>query len=264
MGRAARNRIRIVALVTTILLVPSCREREQLAKEAPALAKADLKKERIAIAGVVSDAPTVGDSTASRERWATLIGDHFGRERFGKLPIVPAGELRAVLGRDDYHLMLDRYAELGECDEAVLAELRSIFEGKARFVVFGNLLEDRIEKSESESEVVDEKTKKVTNRTRTMTTKRITKVRVRFYDLADGQLAWDHLTVGESSNDQDHDMTDVIGTSSNDSFLASLLKGVANGVIKPNPKHPVEPDLEASLSNAFDNVGAFLKPGKKK
>jgi hypothetical protein len=77
-------------------------EREQLEKEAPALAKADLRKERIAIAGVVSDAPTVGDSTASRESWAVLIGDHFGRERFGKLPIVAVGELRTVLGREDY------------------------------------------------------------------------------------------------------------------------------------------------------------------
>ena len=264
MGRAALNRFRIMSLLAVLVLAPGCNEREQLKKEAPALAKADLRKERIAIAGVVSDAPNVPDSTSSRADWAVLIWDHFGRERFGKLPIVAAGELRAVLGRDDHNLMLDRYKELGECDDAVLAELRSILEGKARFVVFGNILEDRIEQSESESEVVDEKTKKVTNRTRTMTTSRVTTVRVRFYDLTDQQLAWDHFTVGESSNSKDHDMTVFIEHNSKEGFLAGLLTSIANSAIKPDPKHPAAPALEASLSNAFDNVGAFLKPSKKK
>jgi len=264
MGRAVHSPLRIMAMIAALALAQGCQEREQLAKEAPALAKADLRKERIAIAGVVSDAPTVGDSTASRESWAVLIGDHFGRERFGKLPIVAVGELRTVLGREDYHLMLDRYRELGSCDDAVLAELHSIFEGKARFVVFGNILEDRIEKSESESEIVDDKTKKVTSRTKTMKTTRVTTVRIRFYDLSDQQLAWDHLWVGESFNSKDHDMTDFIEHNSKEGFLAGLLTSIANSAIKPDPKHPAAPALEECLSNAFDNVGAYLKPGKKK
>jgi hypothetical protein len=264
MGRAAPNMIRIMALIAVLGLAQGCKEREQLEKEAPALANADLKKERIAIAGVVSDAPTVGDSTASRESWAVLIGDRLGRERFGKLPIVAVGELRAVLGREDHNLMLDRYRELGSCDDAVLAELHSIFEGRARFVVFGNILEDRIEQSQSESEIVDEKTKKVTSRTRTMKTTRVTTVRVRFYDLTDQQLAWDHLTVGESFNSKDHDMTDFLEHQSKEGFLAGLLTSIANSAIKPDPKYPAAPDLQATLSSAFDNVGAFLKPGKKK
>jgi hypothetical protein len=264
MGRAVPSPLRIMALIAALALAQGCQEREQLAKEAPVLAKADLRKERIAIAGVVSDAPSVGDSSASREHWAVLIGDHFSRERFGKLPIVPFGELRATLGQDDYSLMLDRYKELGSCDDAVLAELHSIFEGRARFVVFGNILEDRIEQSESESEIVDDKTKKVTSRTKTMKTTRVTTVRVRFYDLTDQQLAWDHLSVGQSFNSKDHDMTDFIEHNSKEGFLAGLLTSIANSAIKPDPKYPAAPELEVCLSSAFDNVGAFLKPGKKK
>jgi len=263
-GRAVPSQIRIIALVAALALTQGCNEREILEKEAPVLAKADLRKDRIAIAGVVSDAPTVGDSTASREQWAVLIWDHFGRERFGNLPIVPFSDLRATLGRDDYGLMLDRYKELGSCDDAVLAELHSIFEGKARFVVFGNILEDQIERSESESEVVDEKTKKVTSRTKTMKTTRVTTVRIRFYDLTDQQLVWDHLTIGQIDNSKDHDMSDVIEHSSKEGFLAGLLTSIANSAIKPDPKYPAAPDLEASLSTAFDNVGACLKPSKKK
>jgi hypothetical protein len=264
MGRAAPHPIRIITLVAALALAQGCDERKLLEKEAPVLAKADLRKDCIAIAGVVSDAPTVGDSTASRESWAILIGDNFGRERYGRLPILSFGELRLALGRDDYSLMLDRYKELGSCDDAVLAELRSIFEGRARFVVFGNILQDQIERSESESEVVDEKTKKVTSRTKTMTTTRVTTVRIRFYDLTDQQLVWDHLTIGQTDNSKDHDMTDVIGHSAKEGFLAGLLKSVANSAIKPDPKYPAAPGLETSLSNAFDNVGACLKPKKKK
>ena len=70
MGRAAPKLIRITVLIAALVLAQGCKEREQLEKEAPALAKADLKKERLAIAGVVSDAPTVVDSAAARESWA--------------------------------------------------------------------------------------------------------------------------------------------------------------------------------------------------
>src|SRR4029450_4191565 len=74
MRRALPGHIRIFALIVALLLVQGCREREQLAKEAPALARADLRVERIAIAGVVSDAPTIGDTAESRDSWSRMIG----------------------------------------------------------------------------------------------------------------------------------------------------------------------------------------------
>jgi len=264
MGRALPTQIRILALIATLVLVHGCKEREQLEKEAPALARADLRVDRIAIAGVVSDVAALGDSAESRESWSVLIGNHLGRDRFGKLPIVSFSDVREILGRDDQSVMLDRFKDDGGCDEAALAELHTVFEGKARFIVFGNIQEDRIEWSESESEVVDKKTHKTTSKTKTMTTSRITSVRLRFYDLTDQQLAWDHLTVGQSSASKEHDMTDVIEHDPKEGFLGGLVTSIVNSAIKPDPKYPPTPQLDRSLANAFDNLGDYLKPSKKK
>src|SRR6185436_3444399 len=119
MGRPLDHRIPIVALIAALALVHGCKEHEQLEKEAPALAHADLRVDRIAIAGVVSDVAAIGDST-EREHWAQLIGNHFGRERFGKLPIVSYSEVREILGPDDYGLLLDRFKDDGGCDSSYL------------------------------------------------------------------------------------------------------------------------------------------------
>ncbi len=263
MDRSLPNQIRILALIVALALVHGCKEREQLEKEAPALAHADLRVDRIAIAGVVSDLAAFGDSAESRASRSLLIGDQLGRDRFGKLPIVSYSEVRATLGRDDHDRLLDRFKEDGGCSGAILADLRMTFDGKARFIVFGNIQEDRIEWSESESEVVDEKTKKTTSRTKTMKTSRTTSVRLRFYDLTDQQLAWDHLAVGQSSTSKEHDMTDFIGHDPNEGFLGGLVTSLVNSAIKPDPKYPATPALERSLANAFDNVGVYLKPKKK-
>src|SRR2546427_5460745 len=134
MGRLS-NRIRILVLIAALALVHGCKEREQLEKEAPALAHADLRVDRIAIAGVVSDVAALGDSAENRESWSLLIGDHLGRDRFGKLPIVSYSEVRAILGRDHHGVMLDHFKDGGGCDDGVLAELKTVLEGKARFIV---------------------------------------------------------------------------------------------------------------------------------
>src|SRR5216117_4111567 len=120
MGRALPTQIRILALIATLVLVHGCKERKQLEKEAPALAHADLRVDRIAIAGVVSDVAALGDSAESREGWSLLIGDHLGRERFGKLPIVSYSEVRAILGRDGHGVLLDRFKDSGGCDDGAL------------------------------------------------------------------------------------------------------------------------------------------------
>jgi hypothetical protein len=264
MCRALPSQIRVLALIAALALIPGCNERKQLEKEAPALASADLTVDRIAIAGVVSDAPAISDSTASRERWSSLIGNHLGRERFGKLPIMSSSEVRAILGRDEYGLMLDRFKHDGECDAAQLADLHTLLEGKARFIVVGNIQDDRIEWSDSETEVVDEKTKKTTSRTKTMKTLRTTWVRLRFYDLADQQLVWDHLTIGQSVASKEHDMSDVIEHDEKEGFLGGLITSIANAAIKGDPKYPRTPSFESSLTSAYDNVGDYLKPKKKK
>jgi hypothetical protein len=263
MGRTCPDRMRVLALIAALALVHGCKEREQLEKEAPALAHADLRVERVAIAGVVSDVPGLEESDERRDGWSTLIGDHLGRERFGRLPIVTYREVQATLGRDDHGGMLDRFRDEGACDEGVLATLNTVLGGKARFLVFGNIQRDRIDWSESETEVVDKKTK-ATTKTRTMTTTRTTTVRLRFYDLTDQQLVWDHLTVGQSAARKEHDMSDVIEHSPDEGFLGSLVTSIVNSAIKPDPRYPPTPGLEKSLANAFDNVGAYLKPGKKK
>src|SRR6266480_3371999 len=114
MGRVS-NQIRILALIAALALVHGCKEGDQLAKEAPALAHADLKVDRIAIAGIVSDVAALGDSAESRESWSLLMGDHLGRDRFGNLPIVSYSEVRAILGRDDHGVLLDRFKGDGGC-----------------------------------------------------------------------------------------------------------------------------------------------------
>jgi len=264
MGRRLPNQIRILALIAALALVHGCKEREQLEKEAPALAHADLRVDRIAIAGVVSDMAGIDDSAESRASRSYLIGDHLGRDRFGKLPIVSYTDVRVILGQGDHDKLLDRFKEDGGCDEAILAELHTRLEGKARFIVFANIQDDRVEWSESEKEVVDEKTKKTTSKTRTLTTSRTTSVRLRFYDLTDQQLAWDYLTVGQSSKSKEHDMSDVVEHDPNEGFLGGLVMSMVNSAIKGDPKYPATPDLEKSLASAFDNVGAYLKPPKRK
>lgn len=262
MGRRLLSRM--FALIVALALIQGCRERDQLEKEAPALARADLEIDRIAIAGVVSDVAALGDSDEARESWSLLIGDHLGRKRFGKLPIVSFREVRAILGRDHHDGMLDRYKDDGECDSELLTVLDTLLEGKARFIVFGNIQEDRVEWSESESEVVDKKTKKTTSKTKTMTTSRTTWVRLRFYDLNNQQLAWEHLAVGQSSTSKEHDMTDVVEHDPKEGFVGGLITSIVNSAIKPDPDYPPTPECGKSLADAFDNVGAYLKPSKKK
>ena len=257
MGRAHSRPIRIFWLIAALALLHGCQEREQLEKEAPVLARADFRVDRIAVAGVISNVATLAESAASRDNWSFLIGDHLGRDRFGKLPIMSASEVREILGREDHGVMLDRYKADDKCDSTVLADLHTALEGKARFVVFGSILEDRIERTESETE-----DKKAKTKTKIMTTSRIATVRLRFYDLSDHHLVWDHLTVGQSSISKEHDMSDVIEHDSREGFLSGLAKSIVNSTIKPDPKHPRTPELEKSLANAFDNVGEYLKPRK--
>jgi hypothetical protein len=111
---------------------------------------------------------------------------------------------------------------------------------------------------------VDPKTKKVTSRTKKMTTIRTTTVRLRFYDLNDQQLVWDHVSVGEVTSSKEHDMTDVIEHSPKEGFWGGLLTSLANSAIKPEPGYPAAPGVDRSLGSAFDNVGSYLKPPKKK
>ena len=111
---------------------------------------------------------------------------------------------------------------------------------------------------------MDKKTKKTTSKTKTMTTSRTTSVRLRFYDLTDRQLAWDHLAVGQSAKSKEHDMSDVIGHDPKEGFLGGLVTSIVNSAIKPDPKYPPTPQLDRSLANAFDNLGDYLKPSKKK
>ena len=264
MGRAVPNRIRILTVIAGLALLPGCNERALLEKEAPALARANLHADRIAIAGVVSDVAALGDSAENRARWSLLIESHLGRERFGKLPIVSFSEVQGVLGRDEHGLLLDRYKDDGGCDAAVLADLHTVLDDRARFLVFANIQDDQVERSESVTEIVDNKTKKTTSKTKTMTTSRTTWVRLRFYDLSDQQLVWEHLAVGQSSTKKDHDMTDVIEHDPKEGFLSGLITSIANSALKPEPQYPPAPELEGCLADAFDDVGAYLKPSKKK
>jgi len=62
MGRLPSH-IRILALLAALALAQGCKEKERLEQEAPALARADLTIDRIAIAGVISDVDALRDST---------------------------------------------------------------------------------------------------------------------------------------------------------------------------------------------------------
>ena len=259
MGRALPL-FRILGLIAALALVTGCQERKRLEKEAPALAQADLTIDRIAIAGVVSDIPTLGDTDESREFWSELLGRRLARERFGKLPIMSSNEVRAILGPDDYGLMLDRFHDEGGCDPAILADLRLVLDGDARFLVFASIEEDEVVRSDSEVEEVDPKTKITTSRTKTMTTTRTTTVRLRVYDLSDQQLAWDHVTVGVTAASKQHDMTDIVEHSPDEGFFGGLITSIVNSALKPDPAYPGAPELDTSLGNAFDNVGDYLKP----
>ena len=264
MGRTRPHDVRILGLIAALVLVQGCQERERLEKEAPVLAHADFTVDRIAIGGVVSDTPALADTAESRDSYSLLIGDHLARERFGKLPILSSFEVRSILGHDEYNLMLDRFKDDGGCDVGTLAELHTVLEGKARFIVFANIRGDEIARSDSESEEVDPKTKVVTSRTKTMTTTRTTTVRLRFYDLNDQQLVWDHVTIGEVQASKQHDMSDVIEHSPKEGFWGGLLTSMVNSTLKPDPGYPAPPSLDRSLGEAFDNVGDYLKPAKKK
>ncbi len=173
-------------------------------------------------------------------------------------------DVQEILGRDDHAALLDRFKDDGECKEAILADLRLVLEGKARFVVFGNIQQDGVTWSESESEVVDKKTKKTTSKTKTMSTSRTTTVRLRFYDLTDQQIVWDHVAIGQSSKSKEHDMTDIVEHDRKEGFLGGLITSIVNSSLKPDPEYPPTPGLESSLGAAFDNVGVYLKPSKKK
>ena len=247
--------IRLLALIAALALVPSCRNLE---KQAPAIAHADLRVDRLAVGGVVSDVPSLGDSAEIREHWSRVVGGHLGWSKFGSLPIVSSGEVRALLGPEAYDAMIDRYGTDGNCDGATLDHLHEALEGRARFVVFARILEDDISNSETESEDPNLKTT-----TKRKTTSRMSWVRLHVYDLADQKLAWNHRTFGYSSVSKSHDMTDVLKHDPKEGVLSGIAKSIVNSELKPEPGYPPAPSLDETLGKAIDNVGNLLKPRSK-
>ena len=59
-------------------------------------------------------------------------------------------------------------------------------------------------------------------------------------------------------------MSDVVEHNPKEGFVGGLVTSLVNSAIKPDPKYPPTPRLETCLASAFDNVGAYLKPSKKK
>jgi hypothetical protein len=151
--------------------------------------------------------------------------------------------------------MLDAFQHDGRCDTTILADLSTVLEGKARFIVFGRIEQNQTEQTTSEN---DEK------KTKTYSTTRTVSVRLHFYDLSDRSLAWDHLTNGASSTQNVYDNSDVLEEKATDGILATLGKAVVNSMAKPEMSYPAPPGIDACVGNAFDNVGDYLKPPKKK
>ena len=263
MRRPLANYCPLLVLVAALCLACGCRERDQLEKEAPVLAHANLKVDRIAIGGVVSTIPNLPDSAQNRDSWSAMIGGQLGRGRFGTLPIVPSRDVLPLLGRADYDRMLDHFKSLGVCDSAALGQLQTALEGKARFVVFGKIEQDKTDWEQSEVET-ENKEAKTTTKIRTLTTTRTVLVRLRFYDLSTGQMAWDHLTGGQLVESKSHDMSDFVPRDKKESFVGSVIKSIVNSAIKPDPDYPSSPTFERCLATAFDNVGEYLKVEKKK
>jgi hypothetical protein len=246
--------IRLLALIAALALLQGCRNLE---KKAPAIAHADLRVDRLAVGGVVSDVPSLGDSAES-QHWSRLVGERLGQSKFGGLPIVSSSEVRALLGPEAYDVMIDRYGTDSQCDGVTLDHLHKALEGRARFVVFVRILEDDISKSETESEEPILKTK-----TKRMTTSRTSWVRLHVYDLADQKLAWNHRTFGYSSVSESHDMTDVFKHDPKEGVLSGIAKSIANSELKPEPGYPTAPSLDETLGKAIDNVANLLKPRNK-
>ena len=263
MHRPLANHRRLLVLVAALCLACGCRERDQLEKEAPVLAHANLMVDRIAIGGVVSTVPNLPDSAENRDEWSAMFGGQLGRGRFGTLPIVPSRDVLPLLGRVEYDRMLDRFKSLGVCDSAALGQLQIALEGKARFVVFGKIEEDRTDWGQTEEETENKETK-TTTKTRTLTTTRTVLVRLRFYDLSTGQMAWDHLTGGQLVESKSHDMSDFVPHDKKESFIGGMVKSIVNSAIKPDPDYPSPPTFRRCLATAFDNVGEYLKVEKKK
>ena len=59
-------------------------------------------------------------------------------------------------------------------------------------------------------------------------------------------------------------MTDIVEHSPDEGFFGGLITSIVNSALKPDPAYPGAPELDTSLGNAFDNVGDYLKPSKKK
>ena len=254
--RRVEPRKLVMLALAALALVGGCKDNhDRLAEEAPALARADLKVERIAVAGMVSTDPGLEDSEANRENWSYLLGNQLGRERFGKLPIVDYREVRTAIGSDDWGTMLDAFQHDGRCDTTILADLGAALEGKARFILFGRIEQNKTEQSTSDN---FEKKTKIYSTTRTVA------VRLHFYDLSDRSLAWDHLAHGSSSTQNEYDNSDLLEDKEGDKFLTTLTKAVVNEIAKPEMTYPASPGIDPCVGNAFDNVGDYLKPPKKK
>jgi hypothetical protein len=240
-------------LLLALALVPACRK--ELEKESASLAKADLKVDRVAVGGMVSDVPGMPDSVPDREDRADLMANQLGRKRFGSLPMVTFREVRAAMGSERYDSLLAGYKHDGGCDSTALADLAAALAGKARFVVFSRIQDDEVGYDTSE-----DTEKKLIN----YTTTRTARVRVQFYDLAHQSLAWDHVAYGASSGTEGFDNSDLLEHKSSDSWLGTLAKTVVNEAAKPEGKYPPPPPLLTCLGNAMDQVGEYLIPPKKK
>lgn len=249
-----RRVCRLLAVLLALPLAAGCRNKE-FERNAPELARANLRQDRIAVAGVVSDAPDLPDTTGARERWSDLLLNQLTRERFGRLPVTSHRELRAALGEEEYQALLDSYRGDGACGPAWLDRLKMALGNDARFVVFGRIQEHRITNSRS-----NDKEKK----TETFGTTRHIRVRLQFYDLTTGRLAWDHIAYGVATANQDFDDSDLLEGKPGDSILGSIAKAVVNAAAKPDMTYPGPPDLDATIANAFDDVGNYLGESQKR
>lgn len=252
LGSPLRLPQRFGILLLLVAAIPACKSK--LAEESPILARADLKVDRLAVVGLVSDVPAIRDTLPAREYWADLAANQLGRDRFGNLPVVSFREVRSALGADTYDALLEGYKADGRCDSTTLGELANVLQGQARFLVFGRIQADNIGHLSGE-----DKEKHLL----TYSTHRKTQVRIQIYDVAGQVLAWDHIAYGEGHASQEYDNSELFKHSPGEGVLGGLAKSLLNSMDDPEREYPDPPSLEGCLGNALDEVGAYLKPGKR-
>jgi hypothetical protein len=254
-GRFARpSHLAVYALALLAAVACSCSHRAKIIQPQSSIDYATFSSASLAVGGITTILGPPEERPARRDEFSTMLESVLMAER-GDLSIMPAGEVRGVVGDEAYDTMLQRFESTGNLDAETLGRADSTLRARARYLLMGRIKEATVSRRESESDADDDP------KTDTKKYERKTSLKVRagfrVFDMQSRSQVW-------SADVEQHGSNSTTETGSSNGILDLI--GSIFGASKGNEEdYPPPPSLESVLPMVFEGLAENLPtPPKKK